>query len=440
MSGRRKLSFGLVATAIAIVSALSATGTAAAVPPPPPNPSDSDLDTSRAEAKAKAGKVGQLTNQLAEAESKLLQLQAEVEAKMEDANKALVDYETAQGVAERAKSDAAAARREADGAGALIDGARAQLDDFAAGSFKQGTTVGSLSAYLGATSPEDLLARAQLLNAVSGTELDALETMERARATKANKDSSARAALAEANRREAEAAQAKRTADEATATAQRARQDQVSESKQLETARADFERQLNEAQARVGGLEDQRQRYEAWLAAKQREDEENARRAAAAQAAANGGGARPPAVRPASGNRAQTVINRALSQLGVQYAWGGGDGGGPTRGIRDGGVADSYGDFRKVGFDCSGLMIYAFAGVGVSLPHYSGYQATSGSRVPLNRMAPGDMLFWATGGRIHHVALYIGNGQMIEAPYSGSRVRIAPVRYGGIVPYATRVI
>ncbi|GAB3884174.1 hypothetical protein GCM10029964_044780 [Kibdelosporangium lantanae] len=134
------------------------------------------------------------------------------------------------------------------------------------------------------------------------------------------------------------------------------------------------------------------------------------------------------------------MIARALAQLGMPYAWGGGNASGPTRGIRDGGIADMFGDFNKIGFDCSGLMIYAFAGAGVSLPHYSGYQATSGDRVPLSQMAPGDMLFWATGGRIHHVALYIGNGQMIEAPYSGSRVRIAPVRYGGIVPYATRVL
>ena len=112
----------------------------------------------------------------------------------------------------------------------------------------------------------------------------------------------------------------------------------------------------------------------------------------------------------------------------------------PTRGIRDGGIADLYGDYNKIGFDCSGLMIYAFAAAGYNLPHYSGYQAQAGQQVPLSQMAPGDMLFWATGGRIHHVALYIGNGQMVEAPYSGSHVRIAPVRYGGIVPYATRLL
>jgi cell wall-associated NlpC family hydrolase len=129
-----------------------------------------------------------------------------------------------------------------------------------------------------------------------------------------------------------------------------------------------------------------------------------------------------------------------MSQLGVPYAWGGGNAHGPTRGIRDGGVADAHGDYRKVGFDCSGLMIYAFAAAGKRLPHYSGYQASAGRRVPLSQKAPGDMLFWATRGHIHHVALYIGNNQMIEAPYSGSRVRIASVRYGGIVGYATRLL
>jgi cell wall-associated NlpC family hydrolase len=50
------------------------------------------------------------------------------------------------------------------------------------------------------------------------------------------------------------------------------------------------------------------------------------------------------------------------------------------------------------------------------------------------------MLFWATRGHIHHVALYIGNNKMVEAPFSGSHVRIATVRYGGIVSYATRLL
>nr|WP_233157957.1 NlpC/P60 family protein [Actinokineospora bangkokensis] len=414
-----------------MLSVLTTATTAVAVPPPPPNPSDAEISAGRADADAKAGKVGELTNRLAQAESRLMQLQADVEAKLEDANKALVDLQTAQDVAARAKADAESARREADGAEKAIGTARAQLDDFAAGSYKQGSTIGSLSAYIGAKSPQDLLARADLLNAVSGSELDALDALQRARTTKANKDSRARAALDLATRKQAEAEQAKTNADNATAIAQQARRDQAARSSELQQSKADYERQLSEAQARVGGLEDQRKRYESWLAAKQREDAANA--AAAQQSNDDAAG-------PAPVGDARAVIKRAMTQLGVPYAWGGGNSRGPTRGIRDGGVADTFGDFAKVGFDCSGLMIYAFAAAGVSLPHYSGYQATSGRRVPLSQKQPGDMLFWATGGRIHHVALYLGNGQMIEAPYSGSQVRIAPVRYGGIVPYATRVL
>ena len=134
------------------------------------------------------------------------------------------------------------------------------------------------------------------------------------------------------------------------------------------------------------------------------------------------------------------VIDRAMSQLGVQYAWGGGTAAGPSRGVRDGGVADSYGDFRRIGFDCSGLMVYAFGGSGVALPHYSGYQYTSGRQVPVGQRRPGDMLFYAENGRIGHVTLYVGGGRMIEAPYSGSAVRVVPVRTAGLMPYATRML
>ena len=135
----------------------------------------------------------------------------------------------------------------------------------------------------------------------------------------------------------------------------------------------------------------------------------------------------------------EIVVNRGLSQLGVQYAWGGGDEDGATRGIKDGGVGDAHGDYKRVGFDCSGLMIYAFAGVGISLPHYSGYQYTSGKQVPVSQRNRGDMLFWGSGGS-QHVALYLGNGQMLEAPQSGDVVKISPVREGGLMPNAVRLL
>ncbi|GAA1904053.1 NlpC/P60 family protein [Williamsia serinedens] len=134
----------------------------------------------------------------------------------------------------------------------------------------------------------------------------------------------------------------------------------------------------------------------------------------------------------------EIVVNRALSQLGVPYSWGGGNANGPTKGIRDGGVADSYGDYNKVGFDCSGLMMYAFAGIGISLPHYTGYQYTSGPHVPLSQMQRGDMIFYGPNAS-QHVALYLGNNQMVEAPESGSVVKISPLRTSGAMPYVVRL-
>lgn len=424
---------GLTGTGLRLVASLLLTvsvgaGTAVAVPPPPPNPSDDQIRGSEDAANAQAAQVGQLTNQVARAEAELAQLRADVALKMEDANRALVDLQAAQDAAAQAKADADAAKAAAETASQDIADAREALDEFAAGSYRQGTTIGSMSAYLGSKSPEDLLARASLLEAVGSSQLDALDDMEVARASKANKDSAAREALAVANEKEAAAVAAKQAADAATAAAQQAQAEQAAAIQQLQAQKDSAEAQLASAQANAAGLQDQRQRYLDWLAAKQAEE--------TAQYQPPGVGAAPP---PASGD-ARAVIDRALSQVGVPYAWGGGNAHGPTRGIRDGGVADAHGDYNKVGFDCSGLMIYAFAAVGKRLPHYSGYQANAGRKVPLSQKAPGDMLFWATRGRIHHVALYLGDNMMVEAPHSGSFVRVTSVRYGGIVGYATRLL
>lgn len=153
----------------------------------------------------------------------------------------------------------------------------------------------------------------------------------------------------------------------------------------------------------------------------------------------SGGGGGP--VRPGlRGPQAvEIVVNRALSQLNVPYAWGGGDANGPTLGIRDGGVADSYGDYNKVGFDCSGLMMYAFGGVGVQLPHYTGYQYTSGPQVPLAQMQRGDMIFYGPNAS-EHVALYLGDNKMVEAPQSGDVVKVSPLRTAGAMPNVVRLL
>ncbi len=135
----------------------------------------------------------------------------------------------------------------------------------------------------------------------------------------------------------------------------------------------------------------------------------------------------------------EIVISRAMAYIGTPYAWGGGNASGPTQGIRDGGVADSFGDYNKVGFDCSGLTLYAFAGVGIALPHYTGYQYQKGTKVDPSNMQRGDLIFYGPNAE-YHVAIYLGDGTMLEAPQSGSSVKVSPVRWSGMSPYAVRLI
>ena len=132
------------------------------------------------------------------------------------------------------------------------------------------------------------------------------------------------------------------------------------------------------------------------------------------------------------GNQAiEYVIKRAQSQIGVPYSWGGGNANGPSNGIDEGA--------GTVGFDCSGLILYAFAGAGIKLPHYSGSQYNMGRKIPSAQMRRGDVIFYGPNGS-QHVTLYLGNNQMIEAPYTGATVRIAPVRTGGMTPFVVRYI
>ncbi|MCZ2220030.1 NlpC/P60 family protein [Corynebacterium pilbarense] len=129
-------------------------------------------------------------------------------------------------------------------------------------------------------------------------------------------------------------------------------------------------------------------------------------------------------------SQVEAVIARAQSQIGTPYVWGGGDANGPTTGVNGGSVS---------GFDCSGLVLYAFAAAGVALPHYTGYQYQRGTQIPASEAQRGDLLFWGPGGN-QHVAIYLGDGTMIEAPQSGQNVTIAPVRWSGMAPNAVRLL
>lgn len=105
-----------------------------------------------------------------------------------------------------------------------------------------------------------------------------------------------------------------------------------------------------------------------------------------------------------------TAVNAARSQLGVPYVY-----------------ATSK---PGVSFDCSGLTMYAWGVAGVGLPHQSRQQYASIAHVPSSSAAPGDLIFFYSP--ISHVGVYIGNGQMIDAPNSGSVVRVATVNWGNV--------
>jgi peptidoglycan DL-endopeptidase RipB len=134
----------------------------------------------------------------------------------------------------------------------------------------------------------------------------------------------------------------------------------------------------------------------------------------------------------ANGRQAiEYVIKRAGSQMGVPYSWGGGTLNGPSKGVEDGA--------NITGFDCSGLMRYAFAGVGVLLPRFSGDQYNAGRHIPQDQARRGDLIFYGPGGG-QHVTMYLGNGQMLEASGSAAKVTVSPVRRPGMTPFLTRII
>ena len=282
-----------LAVVIAALVLAGAPGTGAAVPPAPPNPSDDELDAGRGGVQGAAREVGVLASRVAAAGAELDAAQAELARTFESATRALQDRDAARVVAAAAQAVAESRRAKADAAGAEVRNAQQELDEFAAASYRQGSVIGSISGFLGSDDPEDLLARAELLDAVGGVQLDALEDLRRARVGMANQDSAARAALDEARDRQRAAEQAKVAADTAYAAAVAA--DAVAErrSAELLARKADLERQLDVAQRTLAGLEGRRATYQDWQVA--RREAEAARRAAEAVANA----ARPP--EPATG-------------------------------------------------------------------------------------------------------------------------------------------
>ena len=177
---------------------------------------------------------------------------------------------------------------------------------------------------------------------------------------------------------------------------------------------------LAQEQGQIAQLVQQQQQAEAAAAARAAAARQAAAAAAAAaaSAASHSSGsaslaglsqAAPPPTAPGG----QGALQAAESQIGVPYRWG----------------AESPKGSADPGFDCSGLTAWSWGQVGVGLPHYSGGQMSASTPVPINDLQPGDLLFYGPGGS-EHVAMYVGPGEMIEAPYTGASVWITSLRLG----------
>jgi cell wall-associated NlpC family hydrolase len=121
---------------------------------------------------------------------------------------------------------------------------------------------------------------------------------------------------------------------------------------------------------------------------------------------------------PAPKAGVDAVIAFARAQLGEPYVWAAA---GPNS------------------WDCSGLTMVAWAQAGVRLTHYTGSQYKQTARVPVDQLKPGDLVFFGPSvAGIHHVGLFIGNGQMIHAPYTGTVVKISTIWRPDLIPYGGR--
>ncbi|WP_264077674.1 NlpC/P60 family peptidoglycan endopeptidase RipA [Mycolicibacterium houstonense] len=422
--------------------------------------------------------IATLVAAVANADQKLQELGAAIQTQQEAVNKAIVAVQDARDAAATAQQEVEASQQGIAEANAAIEAAQKRFDAFAAATYVNGPS----SSYLTASDPADIVTTAAAGQTLTASTDKVITDLQRARTEQVNRESAARLA--------------KQNADQATVDAQTSQDNAVAA---LQQAQQTFKAQQGE----LDRLTAERAAAQTQLEQVHKASAPAApAQGPAPQAAAGNWDRAPGAPAPAGRNwdtawdptlpaipsafvsgdpvaiintvlgisstsaqvtqnmgrqflqklgilptptgftngaiprvygrqASEYVIQRAGSQMGVPYSWGGGNAAGPSRGIDSGA--------NTVGFDCSGLILYAFAGVGIKLPHYSGSQYNAGRKIPSSQMRRGDVIFYGPGGS-QHVTLYLGNGQMLEAPYTGSHVKISPVRTSGMTPYVVRYI
>ena len=259
--------------------------------------------------------------------------------------------------------------------------------------YEQGT-AGSLDVLLSADSWSDLLNRMVELSYVSGEDRALVAQVttyrmqvadEQAKLAEEVKQQQAAAAQVQADK---QAVEAKLAANKQSLAGEDQQIAQMEEAWQAQQAKLAAEARAAAAQA----------------ALKAQQAREAAQKAALAREASASSGGQVRVTVPVSGNGANAA-QAALKYLGVPYVWGGAS---PS------------------GFDCSGLVMYVYGQLGVNLPHSAAMQYGYGTHVSRDQLEPGDLVFY--GSPIHHVGIYVGNGDMVDAPYTGVSVRIDPLQ------------
>jgi cell wall-associated NlpC family hydrolase len=434
--------------AVAALAAALTAGTLFTVVPggpahadPPPNPSDTQIQQAQGLKDSLANQVGTLSAQIATMQAQLAQLQAKQELAEQKLAYALQKLE-------RAKEQATAARAQVDAAQQQVHNAQQEFVAYAQAAYMSGQVGGTTESLLTAQDPNALLQQGALQQYQASHQVGAIDNLQRANVAKSNADALARRAVVAQKQATDAATQAKQDADAAVLAARAQQQ-------QLQSSLSSTQSRLDNARQQLATLNGERQRYLTWRAEQIRIAQEKARqerlareraealareRAREQQQQHNGGGgsggggvSTGPAPTPSGGGwtaaRGRTAVSRAEHYLGCMYAWAGGNASGPTYGVCAGDGA--FNDCHVVGFDCSGLVMYAW-GPYISLDHYAATQYTqAGSYHPsTGNLMPGDLVFWSSDGTIggiHHVAIYIGDGNVIQAPESGSVIQITPL-------------
>jgi cell wall-associated NlpC family hydrolase len=360
-----------------------------------------------------------LTTQLEDLARRLAAAQATVDTAQQDAAIALDRYQAQQQAYQDAEVRAAAAQRSAAAATVALRHAREELVAFARSSYIDGSTfpgAASLFASLTSGGPQEFVDRSVLLGAVGNDRTDVLQQVTTLQQQTARAEAAARVAVTQA-------ATAQKRAASALAVAEKAEKLAREQRAALTAAQAALRQQLAARQHELAGLIGP-----AAAAAV----------AAHAEKAVAGQPGRPPAGLPVLvGNRtfarggsataAQDAIAAGLARVGTPYAWGGGGAAGPGPGLPP--------DVGVVGFDCSGLTQYAYAQAGIAIPRNSRAQYAALPKVAARDLRPGDLVFWAKDpanpDTIHHVALYLGGGQVLQAPESGEVVTVSPMYWDG---------